>query len=65
MATMDPKIAALIARAKAAEAQTPAWKMELMRLLKTPNLTDAQVARLIELRQRHAAESKARQSGDK
>lgn len=55
---LDPNIAALIARAKSAEAHAPAWKLELMRLIKTPNLTDAQTARLIELSKRQAAERK-------
>jgi len=50
-------IAALIARA---EAQTPAWKKELMRLIKKPNLTEAETARMIELSKRQEAERKAR-----
>lgn len=50
---MNPEIAALIARA---EAQTPAWRKELMRLTKKPNLTKAETARLIELNKRNAAE---------
>lgn len=59
---MDPKIAALITRA---EAETPEWKKELMRLIKKPKLTDVEVARMTELSKRQAAESKARKSGDK
>lgn len=53
---MDPKIAALIARAEA----QPEWKKELMRLIKKPNLTEAETARMIELTKRQAAERKAR-----
>ena len=53
----DDYIARLMAYA---DRVTPEWKKELMRLIKKPNLTDAEIARMSELADRQAKERVAK-----